>query len=125
MASNALANASKTVQDQAKGLARSAAAKAAKNVKSGMKVKTTGLGALGAVALGIAERFMGGAQLGPIDNGLTVGLPLALVGAFAPGKAGEYIMMVGNGPLFAGLRETAKSLGADAAATAGEFDNVM
>src|SRR5688572_3762249 len=120
---NALANAPKSIQSQAQALARSAASKASKNVRSGQKIKSTMLGGGAAVALGVLERFAPEAQLGPIDNGLTVGVPLALLGGFMGSKAGDILLMIGNGPLFAGLRQTAKTLGADDT-TEGDFDNV-
>lgn len=123
MAGNALANAPKSIQSQAQSLARSAAAKAAKNVRSGHKVKSTMLGGGTALVLGILERFAPEAQLGPIDNGLTVGVPLVIAGGIMSGKVGDFLLMMGNGPLFSGIRQTAKTLGAEDT-TEGEFDNV-
>jgi hypothetical protein len=125
-AANALANASKTVQSQASALARSAASKATKKARGGTKVKSTMLGGGAALVLGVLERFAPEAQLGPIDNGLTVGVPLVIAGAVMSSKTGDYLLMLGNGPLFAGIRQTAKLIGADEAdaTTEGEFDDV-
>jgi len=126
MATNALATQSKTVQAQAQALARSAAAKRGKEVRSKHKVTSTGLGGAAALALGVAERFAPGKQLGPIPNGLTVGVPLVVLGALIASKLGDYCLAVGNGPFFAGLHEAGKTLGvSDEADTSGDYDRVM
>ena len=126
MATNALANAPKSIRDQAAALARSASAKTKRAIKSAQKVEAPIAAVAGGTLLGLAERMLPDVQLGPIDNGVTVGLPLTIAGAFAPGKLGEWMMGAGAGMLASGGRTMARTLGAEAETgfAPGEVENL-
>lgn len=105
----------------AEGLVRAGQSRTAKTVKKASKMKALTFGSIGAVGLGIAERFIDNPL--PVDAGLLVGIPLVGAGLYMDSSAGDSVAMVGLGPLFSGLRNAASTLGADEA-TEGMFDNV-
>jgi len=113
-ATNALANAPKSVRDQAAALARQASTKTKKAMQGAQKVKTPVIATVAGAALGVAERFAPDVQIPGIDNGVTLGLLAVIGGAFMPGKLGEACMTAGSGLLASGARNMARTVGADA-----------
>ncbi len=109
----ALANAPKSVRDQAAALARQAGSKAKKAMQGAQKVKAPVIATVAGTALGVAERFAPDVQIPGIDNGVTLGLPAVIAGAFLPGKMGEALMLAGSGLLASGARNMARTIGAD------------
>lgn len=106
----------------AEGLVRAGQSKTARTVKKASRTKALTYGGAGAIALGIAERFIDNPL--PVDAGLLVGIPLVGAGLYMDNATGDSVAMVGLGPLFSGLRNAASTLGAEDAATEGMFDNV-
>jgi hypothetical protein len=122
--SNALANAPKSVRDEASALARKTGSSVKKKLMTAQKVKTPVIATVAGTALGVAERFAPDVQIPGIDNGVTLGLAGVIAGAFMPGKLGEALMLAGSGWLASGARNMARTVGADDDDAPGETEGI-
>lgn len=120
-----LATAPKSIKSAANSHAAARTKKATNKLRVQQKVSAPLIGGGVSLVLGLAERFVlpAGAQIGPIDNGITVGIPFILGGILTSGNAGLYLLEAGIGPFCSGVRNMAKTLGAGPT-TAGDFDDV-